>query len=115
LGVYAGGNDAIVAREPELSSLGDLARGRQQGIDPRKQPRPLRLPGRVAEPVGREEGRDAERVRVTECEIRKARQGRAGPARGVESPALERERKVRPHAYRHAEAASARDRKRKAR
>src|SRR6185369_7545081 len=68
---------------------------RQQRVDTRKQPFPLRATGRVAEPFGREEGRSGERGRVPKGEVRQAGQPRLEAVNDVEPAAREREREAR--------------------
>src|SRR5205807_6025365 len=56
LGVDAGEDEPVVARQALGGGRGYLGRGRKQCIEPREQARALWFSERVAEPLGGEEG-----------------------------------------------------------
>jgi hypothetical protein len=108
--VDAGRKDAVVPGESLRRGLGDLVRSRQQCIDSAQEPFPLCPPGRVREPLGREEARHAERTRVAEREVGEARQAGLEAVDDVEAPVGERKGEVRAHAHWYSHLREPRDR-----
>ena len=94
----------VVARETSRRRLGDLVRGRGQGVRAREQPLPLGLSRGIAEPLGRVEGRHREPAAVAESEVREARHAGVVRVHEVELVGGEREREVRPNSDGHPEA-----------
>ena len=84
-----------------------LRRGGDERVDPAEEPLPLRLPGRIAEPLRREEARHAQRARIAKGEIREARQPGLEAVDDVEPAAGESRRQVGAHADGEADAAAA--------
>ena len=109
LGVDSGRDDAVVAGK----ALGCRRRrrlgGREEGVDTSEQLLSQRSPRRIAEPLGREERGDTERLRVAQREIRDARQSGLEAVDDVEAPLLEREVEVRADADGDAQRRTARD------
>ena len=103
-------HDFIAARKADVRGFRDLVARRQKRVDACEQPLPLRAARRVAEALGREEGRNRERPRVPEGEVREARQSRLEAVHDVEPAARECEREARAHADRNSHPASSRDR-----
>ena len=101
---------AVVAGEALGSRLGRSRRGREQRVDATQQLLAQGPSRRIAEPLGREEGGDAESLRVAEREVRDARQAGLETVDDVEPALAQREVEVRAHADGHAEARAARDR-----
>ncbi len=110
LGVDSGRHDAVVAGEALGGGRGRLPGRREEGVDASEQLLSERASRRIAEPLGREERRDAERLRVAQGEVRDARQSGLEAVDDVEAPLLERQVQVRAHADRDAEARPARHR-----
>jgi len=113
LGVHPGRKHEVVAGQALVRGLGGRLRGRDERVDPSEQPLALCPPRRVAEPLGREKGRDGERARIAQSQVREARQPGLEAMDDVVAALGEREREVRPRADRHADAAPARDRHRR--
>ena len=109
LGVDARREDPIVAGEALRRRRGGRLGGGDQRVDPGEQLLAQGPPRRIAEPVGREEARDAERLGVAQREVRDARQPRLEAVDDVEAALLEREAEVRADADRDAEAGATRD------
>ena len=86
-GVDSERNDPVVAREPLGRRCRDLGRDRGEGVDPAQQAPPLRAAGRVAEPLGREEGCHRQLGRVSKGQVGEARQARLEAVDDVEPAA----------------------------
>ena len=110
LGVDSGRHDAVVAGKALGCRGGRRLGGREQGVDASEQLLSQRAPRRIAEPLGREERGDAERLGVAQGEVRDARQSGLEAVDDVEASLLEREVEVRADADRDAEARPARHR-----
>ena len=104
---------AVLAREARRRGLRGLVARREERVERREQPLALRPAGRIAEPLGREERRDRERLRVAQREVRQARKARLEAVDDVEAAECEREREVRADADRDAHPAAPRDRHRR--
>ena len=104
VGVDAGRDDPVVTGEALRRRRRSRLRRGDEHVDPGQQLLAQRPPRRVAEPVGREEAGDAERLRVTESQVRDARKPGLEAVDDVEPALLQREPQVRPDADRDAEA-----------
>ena len=109
LGVDSGRDDAVVAGKALGCRRGRRLGGREEGVDASEQLLSQRSPRRIAEPLGREERGDAERLGIAQREVRDARQPGLEAVDDVEAPLLEREVEVRADADGDAQRRSARD------
>ena len=106
-------DDPVLAGEALRRGVGRFRRRGDEGVGPREQLLALRLRGRVAEPLRREEAGHAERPRVPKGEVREAGQARLEAVHDVELPATEGHAQVRADADRQPDPAPARDRNRR--
>ena len=104
LGVDSWRHDAIVAGEALGCRRGRRLGGGEQRVDASQQLLSQCAPRWIAEPVGREERRHAERFRVAQGQVRDARQTRLEAVDDVEASLLQRQVEVRPDADRDTEA-----------
>ena len=105
--VDAGRDDAVVAGEALGGRRRRLRGGGEERVDPSEQlvaERPARWIGQA---LGREEGRDRERLRVAQRQVGDARQGGLEAVDDVVLALVERERQARADADRDAEARAA--------
>ena len=113
LGVDAGRDDPVVARE----AVGGGGRGRLRRRRSARRSGPAASPQspprRIAEPVGREEARDPERLGVAQGEVGDAREAGLEAVDDVEAALLQRQPEVRANADGDAEARAARHRHRR--
>ena len=102
-----------MAREADRRRCRGLLARRHERVEAPEQSVALRATRRVRESLGREEGRNRQRLRVAEREIRQRRQPRLEAVHDVEVTERKREREVRPHTHGDPDAAAARDRYRR--
>ncbi len=91
---HPGRDHGVIAREALGCRVRRLLGRREQGVDPAEQSCALWLARREEQPVGGEERRDGQRVRVAQREVRKARQSRFEAVDDVERAVGQREREV---------------------
>jgi hypothetical protein len=107
-------DDGVVAGKAGGGGLGRLLARRDESVDAGEQTLALAAAGRVAEPLGREEGGDRERLGIPKGHVGEAREAGLEAVDDVVAARGEREREVGADADRHADAAAARDRQRRA-
>jgi hypothetical protein len=103
----------VSPRESGGRRLGRRFARRDESVETREQTFALRAPRWIREPVRRDERCDGQRLRITQCEIRQARQARLEPVDDVEAAERERHREVCTRTHRHADSAPPRDRHRR--
>ena len=104
------GHDAVLTGKAHRRGRRSLLARRDERIDASAQAVALRLPGRIAEPLGRQERRDGQRLCVAEREVRERRQPGLEAVDDVEAAQRQRQRQVGARADRNADAAPTRDR-----
>ena len=110
----AGRDEVVVAGEALVCRLAHRLGEREQCVDACQQLLALRAGGRVAEPVGRAEGGDRERVGLPQRQVGERGQAGLEAVDEVEPAAREREPEVRAHADGNAHLRAPRDRHRRA-
>jgi len=114
IAVDAGREDAVVAGEALLGGRAGLVRERDERVDAAEQPLALRAGRRIREPVAGDEGRDGQRVRVAEGEVRERGEARLEAVHDVVAALGEGLREVGLDADRHPHLRAPRDRDRRA-